>query len=68
MTEFSGPVPTGVFLRLLLYELYADQEGVRITGTLESSDGREVSFDTGNRKEMEELKRKWRTEESSRDA
>ena len=66
--KYSGPKPTGEFLLLLLYDLFADQEGIRITGEIESSDGQIISFDTGNRKEMKELMRKWRTSQLSCDA
>ena len=63
--KFTGPEPTGVYLWLLLYDLFADQEGIRIQGTIETEDGQEVSFDTGDRKEMQALMRRWRTREPS---
>ena len=66
--EYTGPKPTGVYLWLLLYDLFADQEGVRITGEIESSGEQIISFDTGNRKEMQELMRKWRSSQPSCDA
>ena len=66
--EYTGPKPTGVYLWLLLYDLFADQEGIRIKGEIEAANGELVSFDTGNRKEMQELMRKWRTSQRSCDA
>ena len=66
--KFTGPKPTGEYLFLLLCDLLADQEEARITGEIESSGGQIISFDTGNRKEMQELMRKWRTSQLSSDA
>jgi hypothetical protein len=66
--EYTGPKPTGEYLLLLLYDLLADQEGIRITGEIEASGGQIISFDTGNRKEIQELMRKWRTSPLSCDA
>ena len=66
--KFTGPKPTGEYLFLLLCDLLADQEGARITGEIESSGEQIISFDTGNRKEMQELMRKWRTSQLSCDA
>ena len=63
--EYTGPKPTGVFLWLLLCDLLADQEGLRIKGEIEATKGEQVAFDTEDRKEMQELMKRWRTSQPS---